>query len=415
MGNTERVDVVVVGAGIGGSAVAGALAKAGLSVLVLERQVEYTDHVRGEFLQPWGVAEAQRLGVFDTLVAAGGNVASRLLVHDEALTREESETGATPLGALLPEVPGALGIGHPVVCRALEAAAVSSGAQVIHGVSEVKVVAGVAPEVRYVGPEGERAVSCRIVIGADGRESGVRRQMGIELNRTDPRVFLAGLLVSGVEAWPEGDAVLGTEGDRLFYVFPQGGGKARLYLAMRADERARLSGSDRTAHFLEGFRLDSLPGSERFTEADAAGPCAGYPMYDSWVDDPVVDGVALVGDAGGFSDPVIGQGLSIALRDARMVSEALISSPQDWSPAVLDGYAEERAERMRRLRFAAQIFADCYEPRLAPVEERRRRIDLLNGADEDLFLVQAAVLCGAEAVPAKCFEDPVRDRLLASA
>lgn len=413
MSNTEQVDVVVVGAGIGGSALAGALAKAGLSVLVLERQVEYTDHVRGEYLQPWGVAEAQRLGVLDALVSAGGNVLGRFLIHDEAFTREESEAGAIPLGALLPEVPGALGIGHPTACRALEAVAASSGAEVVHGVTEVKVSAGPAPEVHFAGPEGLRRVSGRMVVGADGRESGVRRQLGIELNRTESRIFLAGLLVSGIEDWPEGDAVLGTEGDRLFYVFPQGGGMARLYLGTRADERTRLSGSERTANFLDGFGLDSLPGSGRFARAAVAGPCAGYPMLDSWVENPVSEGVALIGDAAGFSDPVIGQGLSIALRDARLVSEALISSPEAWGPAVLRGYAEERAERMRRLRFAAQVFADCYEPGLATLEERRRRMDLLNGGDEDLFLVQASVLCGPEAAPEKCFDDPVRDRLLA--
>ena len=45
-------DVVVVGAGIGGSALATALARGGLSVLVLEQETEYRDRVRGEWLAP---------------------------------------------------------------------------------------------------------------------------------------------------------------------------------------------------------------------------------------------------------------------------------------------------------------------------------------------------------------------------
>ena len=57
----ESCDVVVVGAGIGGSALATALAGDGLQVRVLEQTVEYEDRVRGESMMPWGVAEARAL------------------------------------------------------------------------------------------------------------------------------------------------------------------------------------------------------------------------------------------------------------------------------------------------------------------------------------------------------------------
>jgi flavin-dependent dehydrogenase len=43
-------DVVIAGAGIGGSALATMLARGGLSVLVLEKETEYRDRVRGEWL-----------------------------------------------------------------------------------------------------------------------------------------------------------------------------------------------------------------------------------------------------------------------------------------------------------------------------------------------------------------------------
>jgi 2-polyprenyl-6-methoxyphenol hydroxylase-like FAD-dependent oxidoreductase len=68
------MDVVVLGGGIAGGALATELATAGASVIVLERSTEYRDRVRGENMQPWGVAEAQRLGVLDVLLDAGGNV-----------------------------------------------------------------------------------------------------------------------------------------------------------------------------------------------------------------------------------------------------------------------------------------------------------------------------------------------------
>ena len=41
-------------------------------------------------------------------------------------------------------------------------------------------------------------------------------------------------------------------------------------------------------------------------------------MHDTWTDRPLGEGLALIGDAAGSSDPHIGQGLSIALRDVRM-------------------------------------------------------------------------------------------------
>src|SRR5918998_2360764 len=60
-------DVIAVGGGMAGSALAKALAEAGLRVLVLERETAFRDRVRGEQMLCWGVAEAQALGVHDLL------------------------------------------------------------------------------------------------------------------------------------------------------------------------------------------------------------------------------------------------------------------------------------------------------------------------------------------------------------
>jgi len=98
--------------------------------------------------------------------------------------------------------------------------------------------------------------------------------------------------------------------------------------------RERLSGENKTAAFLAGFRLAAVPNCDRLADATPAGPCAAYPMHDSWTTTPCVEGAALAGDAAGFSDPTIGEGLSIALRDARLFGEALLGG-DDWSPATL--------------------------------------------------------------------------------
>jgi 2-polyprenyl-6-methoxyphenol hydroxylase-like FAD-dependent oxidoreductase len=60
-------EIAIVGGGIGGGALATVLARNGLSVAVLERDLCAVDRVRGEFMAPWGVAEAARLDLLDIL------------------------------------------------------------------------------------------------------------------------------------------------------------------------------------------------------------------------------------------------------------------------------------------------------------------------------------------------------------
>jgi flavin-dependent dehydrogenase len=55
-------DIVTVGGGLAGSSIAKAMAEHGARVLVLERELEFKDRVRGEGIHPWGVAEARALG-----------------------------------------------------------------------------------------------------------------------------------------------------------------------------------------------------------------------------------------------------------------------------------------------------------------------------------------------------------------
>jgi 2-polyprenyl-6-methoxyphenol hydroxylase-like FAD-dependent oxidoreductase len=409
--NTEQPAVTIIGSGIAGSALAAALANAGIPVLLLERTEQFVDHVRGEYMHPWGVAEAMQLGLHDDLIKAGGNVISRFVGYDEVYSPAEAEATTMPLAGLVPGVPGALGIGHPVACQALFDAAVRAGAHALRGVEQVKVTPGESLEVRYMHGGSEHEVRPRIVVAADGRESSTRRQLGIELEKTEPRIFLAGMLVDGVRDWPSTDSVIGTSGDAMLLVFPQHENKARLYIGYSIEDKTRLAGADKAKAFLEAFRVDAIPDSERFVDASPAGPCAAYPMFDSWSDAVAADGVVFAGDAAGFSDPTIGQGLSIALRDARMIRDVLLGG-EDWSREAFAPYVEERTERMRRLRFIVQVFTDAHIPLgLDAVSERRRRKNMMM-RDSDLFMLVAAMTCGPELAPESCFANEIREKLL---
>ena len=86
----EPFDLLIIGGGIAGNAFAAVMARAGRAVLVLERSTAYRDRVRGEGIHAWGVAEAQRLGLHEALVAAGGTHHRRFVPYDETVTPAEA-------------------------------------------------------------------------------------------------------------------------------------------------------------------------------------------------------------------------------------------------------------------------------------------------------------------------------------
>lgn len=410
----QSADVVVVGAGIAGSALATAVARAGLEVLVLERQTSYRDKVRGEVFLPWGAAEVRRLGVEGPLLAAGGGYTTRIVRYEEWLSREEAEAQAVPLDRLLPGVPGALNVGHPDACEALSDAARAAGATVVHGVGDVTVSPGTAPRVAYRLGDTGHELRCRLVVGADGRQSAVRRQLGITLHETDPVTIGGGMLVDEVPAWPQDLDATGTEGGLYFLAFPRPGGRVRVYLLWSMADKGRFTGPKRQREFLDACRFRSLPYGEAVAGGRPAGPCSSYPMNDSWCDRTVADGVVLVGDAAGWNDPIIGQGVSIAARDARMVSEVLLAG-DDWSPSAFLGYVEERAERLRRLRFVARIVTvlrATFSPEGAAL---RRRWGERAQEDPRLLAPLLASLVGPEQVSDDAFTDASMERILSPA
>src|SRR5687767_13206860 len=64
----QTFDIVTIGGGIAASSLALSMSKEGSRVLVLEREEEFKDRVRGEALLPWGVEESRKLGIYDLLL-----------------------------------------------------------------------------------------------------------------------------------------------------------------------------------------------------------------------------------------------------------------------------------------------------------------------------------------------------------
>src|SRR5258708_4775979 len=120
MRGSEHVrEVVIIGAGIAGSALAAALAHAGRDVLLLEKSDTFADRVRGEAMLQWGVKEAQDLGLLDALMAAGAHNISRLVGYDELRAPAEAESEPVDMAQFLPGFDGILAMAHPQHCQAL--------------------------------------------------------------------------------------------------------------------------------------------------------------------------------------------------------------------------------------------------------------------------------------------------------
>ncbi len=408
-------DLVVVGGGIAGACLALIVARAGLDVVVLEQQDSYRDRVRGETMAPWGVAEATRAGVLEPLLDAEGSFVATSVPYDEVLTPAEAEAQAVNLRAVVPGVAGQLDLSHPQACQRLLDAALGCGARVQRPVREVRVTPGAAPEVGYLAAGRAGVLRPRMVVGADGRSSKVRHQLGLTLQESPPATFGWGLLVDDVAGWPRDTVAIGAEGDLLRYVFPRRGDRARLYLLCPPEQRNRFAGPAGARAFLASFgQLRSLPHADVLAGGTPAGPCAGYPMQDTWLETPYRAGVVLIGDAAGYNDPVTGQGLSLAIRDARALAEILTSTAR-WQEGILAPYAQERAERMRRLRLTAATYARWRATFTDQGRRLRRAAFDRIAADPSYRLPVAAALVGPDALPPHAFTPAAADSLLGAA
>jgi len=407
----QSYDLVIVGGGIGGSALAIVMAQAGKSVLLLEQSHIYEDKVRGEWIAPWGVAEVQRLGLYDLLMGAGGHHITRHVTYDETLEPAAAEASSMALNIFAPGVPGPLCLRHPVHCQTLFDAAAEAGAEALRGVQVTKVSAGDQPRVTYEVDGQAMEATGRLLVGADGRTSQVREASQIALHQDKPHHWFAGLLVDGVEGWDDDVQAIGTEGDFGFLAFPQGGGRVRVYGGYALEQNQRFRGPEGPRRFLDAFAMSCSPGNRHLVAGTPAGPLFSYFNNDSWTDQPFAEGVVLVGDAAGWNDPIVGLGLSITYRDVRIVSE-LLKGDDDWAALSFASYAEERAERMRRLRFAAHLQASIDMEFGEAAKARRRRLFEQGARDPSLRAHGFAVMAGPEALPPEMFTEAHRARVL---
>lgn len=106
----------------------------------------------------------------------------------------------------------------------------------------------------------------------------------------------------------------------------------RIDSEMASEIGPRFSGERAAAAFLAACRGIGGPEGWYDRATHAGGLLASFEGAPSWVEHPERDGVVLIGDAAGASDPAFGCGLSLTLRDVRVLRDVLLEH-HDWNRA----------------------------------------------------------------------------------
>lgn len=328
---TRPLDLIVVGAGPVGLAVALGVARRGRSVLVLEKEAATAEHSRAPAIWPRTQEVLAGLGVIDRFLAEGIPL-PRVTLHDvdrgrPLLTIPVSElAGATPYPQLL-IVP------QSRTERLLLAALREQPSAEVRFEAEVTGVEdeGAMVRVRFRHQGGEETAESAFVAGCDGARSAVRKALDASFEGLtyDTRAALA-----DVRLRPDRDLP-----------FPRLTTRPGLAIGIRIAPRLwRL-----ILPFAAG---DPLPLDERVKRAvhDLFPGSDGYDtiwqsefrLHRRVASRFAAGRVALAGDAAHLNSPVGGQGMNAGLQDAEALVEALAAALEADDPAPLAVYGRRR-------------------------------------------------------------------------
>ena len=274
-------DLIVIGGGVGGSALAANMSAAGAKTLALEAEESFRDRVRGEAIMPWGVAEARLMGLDAALERAGVNP---LPFWDSYQGADRS--GHRDLTRTTRVKEPVMACYHPVLQTALLQHAEECGAEVWRGARVNGLTIGSESTGAEASLERKGAalrISARMVAGADGRGSPTRRWAGFPVLQDPERNLVSGVLMDGVALSDDAThAWLDTEKGHFILNFPQGEGRARVYLCYAAGSAKRYGGADDIQVVLGQCIASGVPG-EVYENASAAGPLATFEGRTTYV------------------------------------------------------------------------------------------------------------------------------------
>ena len=317
-------DVVVVGARCAGAATAILLARAGATVLLVDRQALGSDTMSTHALMRTGVLQLDRWGLLPRLVSEGTPPIGVTTFH----------YGSEPLPVVIKPEHGIHHLYAPrrtILDRILVEAAEAAGAEVHHGVvvsalqfdSSSRVIGALLRDDGH----GESDVRADLVIGADGRNSTVAKLVAAE-------TYLEGRASSGfVYGYFEGlrqDGLHWYFGDRAAAgVIPTNYGQHCVFGGLPQEQFAAALRGNTERGFL-GLLDRCCPDLRAAIEgATLTGRLRGFAGARGFLRRPTGPGWALVGDAGYFKDPITAHGITDALRDAELLVRVLLECGPD--------------------------------------------------------------------------------------
>ena len=360
-------EVLIVGAGPAGSALASFLGGQGLRVLLLDKETFPREKVCGEYMSPEAVGVLDRLGVLPAVEAAPHRKLRGILVHSYDGTR--SRGTYRPLGPYSPPRPYGIAIRRVIFDEILFRHAASRPS--VTAVEGFRVDRLLREGDRVVGVEGPRGrFTAPLVVGADGVRSVVARELGLSAPAKDFERFAVSAFFEGVPHEDYGELHLGTPG--YFACAPVDRDVVHFNFVVQRgsieEARGDLEGYFRRYASANPRLKERLAGARRVGAVRATGPmarrCRGV----------AAPGALLVGDAAEFVDPFTGEGLFIALRSAeiaaRSIPDAVSGRPSD-AEALRRFDADRRAEFSEKMAMCWRIQKYLGHPRLANYIIRR--------------------------------------------
>ncbi|WP_371327865.1 geranylgeranyl reductase family protein [Demequina sp. NBRC 110051] len=369
----STADVIVVGAGPGGSAAAYYLASEGFDVIALEKSRFPREKVCGDGLTPRAVREIDLIGL-PTPREEGWipNWGLRMVGGGHRLEFPWHEQESFPnYGLSLPRA----SFDHKLAEHARSAGAdVREGWFVTGAVRDERtgrVIGVTAKETDEKGRKtgDEVTYTAPVVIAADGVSA--RIALGLGMERKDDRPM--GVAVRTYfetprhdEEWMEGHLTIwdGEPGKSNLlpgygWIFPLGDGTANIGLGTLSPN-GQPSGLDHRALFdgwvrngIEGWEID--PDAPVSKVQGAAIPMAfnRQPHY--------VPGMMLVGDSGGMVNPFNGEGIAYAMQAARRATEQMVAwreaTTDAAKEAALAGYAKRMKDDLGGYYSLGRVFA----------------------------------------------------------
>jgi 2-polyprenyl-6-methoxyphenol hydroxylase-like FAD-dependent oxidoreductase len=358
----KHFDVAVVGASLAGCATATLLGRAGLRVALIDKHAGDDAYKRlcGHYIQASATPVIERLGLTAPIEAAGGvrngvDLWTRWGVIASPEPPHERPYGYSIRRSKLDPMIRRLAIGTP-------------GVEYLPRVEAVGLLGGAAVEGVELQDRSRRPlrVSARLVVGADGRNSAIARLAAARERRAANQRICYMAYFTGVGLPPE-------SGGRFWALDPD------VAIAAPNDEGLTILAAFLHKRRLPEFRADraaalrglfaSLPEPPALAGAELAGKVVGYTDYGLVMRNPAPrPGLALVGDAGLTSDPLMAIGCGWALQSAEWLADS--TAPALTGTGTLAA-ALRRYRRTRRRNLAAHhrmLIADARGRKMNPMQ-----------------------------------------------